>query len=125
MRIAVTGNMGSGKSSFARLLAGAGGEAATIVDADSPLGRVDVALLGDDSVVVLWVSRAGADEMAEVRARRYAPNGGPGAPLVVARISASRGAGFPRMAAFGDRVLVAWTDAGRSGIGTALLELGR
>lgn len=94
-----------------------------VVDSESPLGRADVAFLNDGSVVVLWVAGAGDDEKAEVRVRRYPAVGDPDDPIVVTRIAASRASGFPRLASFGDRALVAWTDTDGPSIRVALLEL--
>ncbi len=93
-----------------------------VVDAGAPpIGRADVTILDDDSVVVLWLARASGPG-AELRVRRYPASGRPDAPLTVTDVGASRSAGFPRIASFGDRALVAWTEAGPR-VGMALLIL--
>jgi hypothetical protein len=93
-----------------------------VVDANSPpIGRADVTILDDDSVVVLWLARASGSG-AELRVRRYSATGRPDAPLTVTELKATRSAGFPRLASFGDRALVAWTDTGPR-VGLALLVL--
>ena len=92
-----------------------------IVDDGSPIGRADVAFLDDGSVVVLWMANAG--DTAEVRVRRFPASGEADAPLVVTEIDASRSSGFPRLASFGDRALVAWTETDGPRLGTALLVL--
>ena len=76
------------------------------VDAEGPLGRVDAAWWGDAAWVV-WMAPDG-DE-AEVRLARVSEEG-PAEPLVVARTSAARASGFPRLLAQERRLLVAWTE---------------
>ena len=93
-----------------------------VVDAYSPpIGRADVTILDDDSVVVLWLARASGG--AELRVRRYSASGRPDAPLTVTEVRAARSAGFPRLASFGNRALVAWTETGpRVGIARLVLS---
>jgi len=76
----------------------------------SPIGRVDVVLDGDGAVVS-WV--ASEREDAVVLVARVSADGGVGEPLTVARLSASRQSGFPQLERLGDRLLVAWTKAGK------------
>ena len=92
-----------------------------VVDDGSPIGRVDVAIFDDDSVVVLWMARAGG-RASELRVRRYPASSAPDAPLTVAEVGAARSAGFPRLASFGDRALVAFTEEGPR-VSVALLVL--
>jgi hypothetical protein len=91
------------------------------VDAGNPAGRVDVELLDDGTAVATWVERAG--EGAEVLARRVWPDGRMGVPATVARSSAARTSGFPRMARAGSALWLAWTDpeAGRVRVARARL----
>ena len=89
---------------------GAGFGAPVTVDGDDPLGRVDVALLPGGDALVSWLARAADGDGAAVRMRRVAPDGRIGGTSTVTTTSASRAAGFPRIAVRGDRVLVAWTD---------------
>jgi hypothetical protein len=92
------------------------------VDDGAPLGRVDVLLLDDASALVVWLERAG--EEAELRARLVTPAGVAGASRSIASTSAQRSSGFPRMAAHGNTVLIAWTEPGRpSRIRAARLDL--
>ena len=81
------------------------------IDGGSPLGRVDVELIDDRRAVVTWLERG--EDGAEVRLRAVSPEGQAGEPLVVGRSSGSRAAGFPRLARQGDRLVFAWTVAGR------------
>lgn len=82
------------------------------VDDGSPAGRVDVQLLGDGSALVSWIERTGGDT-AEVRLRRVRENGTAGPAMTIARSSAARASGFPRMAVAGQTAFLAWTQPGR------------
>lgn len=79
------------------------------VDADRPLGRVDVALLQGGDALVLWLGRQG--EAVHVLARRVSERGAVGAPIVVAEVTGARSSGFPRMKRSGDEIVFAWTEA--------------
>ena len=92
--------------------AGASFGAPVRIDGGNPAGRVDVALLQDGGALVTWVERIGGDTAA-VRVRRVGRDGRTGAPLTVARSSAARASGFPRMALAGSDVVFAWTVPGR------------
>jgi len=84
------------------------------VDAGAPVGRVDVELLSDGTAAIIWLERV-PPETGEVRLRRLAPNGTLGAMLTVARTSAARPAGFPKLVRRGGDLLAAWTVPGDSG----------
>ena len=83
------------------------------VDGGDPLGRVDIELLPDGRAVVVWLEPS--QQAAEILARTVAGDGSIGAPVTVAKTSASRGSGFPRMALASDEVVIAWTLMGESG----------
>lgn len=72
-----------------------------------PLGRVDVALLGDGGALVSWLD--GDGKAANLQVQRFNTQGPVGGPMTVARTSAARSSGFPRMVVAGRRVLFAWT----------------
>jgi hypothetical protein len=86
------------------------------VDGGAPAGRVDVVLAADGAALVSWVERTAAEGQeaagAEVRVRRVAQDGALGAPATVARSTAARASGFPRMTAVGDSLYLAWTIPG-------------
>ena len=82
------------------------------VDDGTPAGRVDVVLLADGAALVAWIERLGGDTAA-VRVRRIGRDGTVGATRTVARSSAARASGFPRMAIAGDDVIFAWTEPGK------------
>ena len=82
------------------------------VDEGNPAGRVDVALLPDGNALVTWIERIGGDTAA-VRLRRVSRDGTLGATRTVARSSAARASGFPRMVISGPDVIFAWTEPGK------------
>ena len=93
------------------------------VDEGSPLGRVDVTLLEDGSALVSWIEAKGKE--ARIRARRVGGDGSLGPAQTITRTSAARASGFPRMARSRDRVVFAWTEAGKpSRVRTAVAGLG-
>ena len=94
-----------------------------VVDDASPYGRSDVAFLDDGSVLILWLAKSGP--RAELKLRRYA-SPGKGKPktvdtVVVTEVNSSRATGFPQLASFGNRALIAWTDTDRKSIGLSLV----
>jgi hypothetical protein len=79
-----------------------------LVDANKPIGRVDLVLDGNGDAIVSWEAADG--DGAEIRLRRVGPKGGLGAPRAVAATSAARSSGFPRMVRNGDRIVLAWVE---------------
>ena len=79
------------------------------VDAGTPEGRVDVALLEGGDALVTWLERSEEGD-GRVLARRVDPAGELGDPLLVARTSYARASGFPRMTVADERAVFAWTD---------------
>ncbi len=82
----------------------------TRIDDGSPIGRVHVALLADGSALATWLEASGKDAL--VRARRIPVHGPPGRAITVARTSAARGSGCPRVVRHGDSIMFAWTEPG-------------
>ena len=87
---------------------GATFEASEVVDSGRPLGRVDLVEDGAGGFVLSWLE--GADQLAEIRFRRFDRTGAGGEPVVVARTSPSRASGFPRLARIGSLLYLAWVD---------------
>ncbi|HSG41401.1 MAG TPA: exo-alpha-sialidase, partial [Thermoanaerobaculia bacterium] len=79
-----------------------------LVDANKPIGRVDLVLDGNGSAIVSWGAADG--DGAEIRLRRVGPKGRMGPPHSVAATSAARSSGFPRMVLQGDRIILAWVE---------------
>jgi hypothetical protein len=91
------------------------------VDGNHPLGRVDVRWVDDESVLVVWLEKAGGK--AAIRARRVHADGRLDETWTVAPTQSARGSGFPRLAVTEHGVLAAWTDAGQpSKVRLALLS---
>lgn len=80
------------------------------VDGGHPLGRVDIEWISEGVALASWVERI-EDGRAEVRVRTVQTDLSMGPEHVVARTSASRSSGFPRMTRAGEAVLLTWTDA--------------
>jgi hypothetical protein len=92
------------------------------VDDGRPVGRVDVAMLADGSALVGWLERAA--EGGEVRARRARADGRRGHAVTIAKTSVERASGFPHLVCAGDRVVFAWTEAGKpSAVRTAVVPV--
>ena len=80
------------------------------VDLGQPLGRVDVALLGDGTPLVSWME--GTASAARILVRSVPAEGEPGPILEVAPTSGARSSGFPQMVSSRDSLVVAWTEDG-------------
>jgi hypothetical protein len=91
------------------------------VDGERPIGRVDVAFLGNGSAVVSWLERVG--EAAELRLRRVAADGTRGEPVTVTTVDAGRSSGMPHVAPLGNQALVAWTDPAAASVRTAVVDV--
>jgi hypothetical protein len=80
------------------------------IDGGDPVGRVDLLMRDDGTVLVSWLERTVADG-AEVLVRHVAQDGRIGEPSSVSASSSRRAGGVPRIvAAPGGGALVAWTD---------------
>lgn len=79
------------------------------IDDGRPLGRVDVLILPDHSVLIAWLENA--EEGAEIRIRFILPDGTVESSFAAAPTRRSRSSGFPQLALVDDQVLLAWTDA--------------
>lgn len=82
------------------------------IDLGRPIGRLDLAMLGDGSSIVSWLEAAAGQNAAGLYVRRIFPDGSLSAPRLVAPTSAVRASGFARLAhRQDDSVVVTWTDA--------------
>jgi hypothetical protein len=92
------------------------------VDDGQPIGRVDVILLPDGSVLVCWMS--GTVDSGAIKVRRVRGDGTLGPVAIIARTDISRSSGFPRMARLGDAVHFVWTEFGTpSRVHTAIADI--
>lgn len=83
------------------------------VDDGAPLGRSEVELLPDGSVLVLWLERVG--ERAEWRAKQVGRDGRVRRRWTLGEVAPTREAGFARAALLGNDLYVAWTERGPQG----------
>ncbi len=74
------------------------------IDEGNALGRVDLAMLNDTSVVVSWL------EGDTIKAARIYADGTRHPSIHIASTSKERVSGFPQMTASGNEVIFAWTD---------------
>ena len=81
------------------------------VDGGTPAGRVDVALLSENSALVTWIERTGGDTAA-VQSRVVLRDGKIGAATTIGSSSAARASGFPQIAVTHSHVFFAWTVPG-------------
>jgi len=93
------------------------------LDDAGALGRVDLLMLDDRSVVATWIEFA--DQRAQFRMRRIERSGARSEPVTVAGIEGNRTSGYPRTAAHGGELVFAWTTSGTNGleVRTALSKL--
>ncbi len=83
-----------------------------VVDAERPTGRVDVAMRGEEAWVS-WLGLGAEGTAVLIRRIELGDTGGRLGPIAeVATTSAERAAGFPRMLALTDRLLLAWVETG-------------
>lgn len=105
------------------------------LDDSGTLGRVDVELMADGSAIASWIEfvrgteSAGENaQRAQLRVRRVQRSGARSAPITVGDIAGSRASGYPRLAASGTDIVLAWTEAptaeadGRSQVQTATIR---
>jgi hypothetical protein len=87
------------------------------VDEGSAIGRVDIVLIDESSVLVSWM------EGADIRAARIHADGTKEQSITIASSSGARSSGFPQMTKSGDQILFAWTDDKDKSIRLATLSL--
>jgi len=75
------------------------------IDAEAPLGRVDVELSNEGEAIVSWLAAAGS-----VRLRRASAGGSLGEALEIATTGAARASGFPRLLRRDKTLYLAWVD---------------
>ena len=79
------------------------------LDDVSALGRVDIVLLDDGSAVATWIEFA--ENRAQFKMRRVDAAGTKSPAMTVSNLAASRAAGYPRLARFGNELVFAWTES--------------
>ncbi|MEO9870753.1 sialidase family protein [Ekhidna sp.] len=84
-------------------------DAPIIVDNSSPIGRVDVVIINDQTVIVSWLDDG---ETPAIKYREVRKNGSMSPVYVVAATSEARGSGFPQMEIHEGSIYFAWTEVG-------------
>ena len=79
------------------------------IDAERPIGRVDIDVLENGDAVVSWIGKNDADG-GLLLWRTVSRTGSLGPLQQITNISTRRNSGFPQMSRIGDRLLFAWTD---------------
>lgn len=74
------------------------------VDEGSAIGRVDVVMMEDKSIIVSWM------EGTMIKAAKVYSDGRLEPSVIIASSSESRSSGFPQMTKSGNRLIFAWTD---------------
>jgi len=98
------------KVQLARSIDGGASFASPIdIDADRPIGRVDVELIENGDAVVSWV-RKGEHQQGEICVRSVTAGGRLGPIRIVAKTNAARPSGFPQMTQQAGDLIFAWTD---------------
>ncbi len=80
----------------------------TRVDLGAALGRVDLCLVDRSRACVVWLQPDAGE--TKIMMRVVTEDGAMSNPISVAKSSADRETGFPRIAFDGERVMVVWTD---------------
>ena len=94
------------------------------VDDESPLGRVDIELLEDNSALVSWMDRI--DGKTLIQLQRIESDGSKSQITTVTESSESRSSGFPRMVIKDNFAVISWTNVASDNslnIETALVDL--
>ncbi len=82
--------------------------AARRVDHGEPLGRVDIAISQDGSAWLSLLEFRGGEE-PEIRLKKVTVDGTLAQDVKIAKSSAARASGFPRLVISRDRIFLAWT----------------
>jgi hypothetical protein len=91
------------------------------VDAGNPIGRVDLAAIGDGRALVTWIE--GAEDGGVLLARIVAEDGHALPAVQVTPISTQRRSGIPKLVLQDGFALFAWTDAATGRVTTARVPL--
>ncbi len=83
-------------------------DAAMTLSESQTLGRVDIALLDNDTAVVSYMEAA--DDITQLKAVKVNRAGAISKPIVISEMDASRSSGFPQMELVNDKLIFAWTD---------------
>ena len=93
------------------------------IDNGDALGRVDIAMVSDNSAIICWMENQGDDTLIQVM--KIESNGSKGTPVTISKTSSERASGFPQIEVLGGKLYAAWThiDGDISTIQTAIVPL--
>ena len=87
------------------------------IDEGNAIGRVDIVMIDEQSVMVSWM------EGTVIKAAKVHRNGTKGPSMIIASSSESRSSGFPQMTKSGNQLIFAWTDDTEKNIKVASISL--
>jgi hypothetical protein len=98
-------------------------ETPIVVSEANPAGRVDIAMIDKDNILVSWLESVNTGNQFKII--RVHKSGNSSKPFLVTTVDGSRKSGFPQMELVGDRIYLAWThiDQNFSGVKSAFVEL--
>ncbi|HEU0121126.1 MAG TPA: hypothetical protein VFQ91_11425, partial [Bryobacteraceae bacterium] len=79
------------------------------IDSGNPLGRPAIVAYPQGGWAAIWLEKTGG-EQNEIRLRRLSSDASLSGPIAIAKVPAGRLAGFPKLAASGQDLIVAWRD---------------
>ena len=86
------------------------------VDEGNGIGRVDMVMIDEKTVIVCWM------EGPMIKAAKVYSDGKKEPSMIIASSSESRSSGFPQLTTSGDNLIFAWTDDGEKKIKVAMLN---
>jgi len=94
-----------------------------IIDEIKPLGRVDVAMLDPENVLVSWITDN--ETKTVIKAVKVHISGQKNDAILITELDGSRTSGFPQLEIVNDKALFAWTDVsnGKTTVKTASISL--
>jgi hypothetical protein len=93
------------------------------INENSPIGRVDVCVIDENTAAVSWMD--GDEKATYLKVRTVKTDGTSeiGEPIVVAEMDGGRSSGFPKMIKKEDKLLFTWTDVKEKNIKTAEINV--
>lgn len=92
----------------------------TIAEGDT-VGRVDLVMLDDGSVLVSWLS--GSTEKGNINISRVWPDGKQSKPIATLETTIARKSGIPKLTYINNKIIIAWTDPNTSCVRTNSLDI--
>ncbi len=77
------------------------------IDKGNAIGRVDVAMINENTAAVLWMEPQGVDTVIQLV--KVSVDGKINDPITVSKTRSERASGFPQLEIVGDKVYIAWT----------------